>query len=93
MDANSLNSRELWSIKQLLDSVKKGQELETESLTHLRDILSWSKSNLESMNRERILNSLEFEDMEARFMEVTRAAEEALEWCLQDFEVPESCPT
>jgi hypothetical protein len=70
--------KELPPFNELLNSVKKGQELEVESLTELQDIFSRSKSNLESMNQEYIPKSLEFQDMEARFMEVCTAVKETL---------------
>ena len=53
---------------------------------------SVQESIREAMNRERILKGLEFQDMEARFVEVSKAAEETFEWCVHDSEVPESSP-
>jgi hypothetical protein len=92
MHSNDLNEKKLSSLKRLLESVKEGQLLEIESLAELRDILSRSKSKLESMNRERILRGLEFQAMEARFMEVSKAAKDTFGWCVQDYEAPQSCP-
>ncbi|KAE9365563.1 hypothetical protein N431DRAFT_563443 [Stipitochalara longipes BDJ] len=92
MDSNFSNAKDLSSLQELLNSIKKGQELEIESLTEIRDIFSRSKSNLELINQNRILKGLEFQDMESRFVEVSKAARETFEWCVHDSEVPESSP-
>jgi hypothetical protein len=46
------NAKELSSLKELLESLKKGQELEVESLVQIRGILCPSESIIQIINRE-----------------------------------------
>jgi hypothetical protein len=91
METNGLNEKDRSSIKELLESVKKYQEVGIESLIELRDIFSLSKPTLESNNRQRISKGLEFQDMDVRFEEVSEAAKDTFEWFVRDFAIPKYC--
>ncbi|KAE9364219.1 hypothetical protein N431DRAFT_388199, partial [Stipitochalara longipes BDJ] len=86
------NSRELSSMKKLLEGVKNGWTLDSESLARIRDVLVPSEAKLEAANQEWILARLKFDGMETRFEQVSDAATRTFEWCVFDSQVPESHP-
>jgi hypothetical protein len=79
------------SHKVLLDSLKDGQKVEVETLTELHQLFVLPEEIIEDNNRRRILDAIQFENMDLRFENVFTATD-TFQWCLHRTEVPDSQP-
>lgn len=55
-------------------------------------LLDLSQKHLIKANRQRILEGIQFQNMEARFESIVMASEDTFRWCVEDSEIPKSHP-